>query len=138
MIFYPDTYFFYTEKAGLWCYYATYYYCHVQCNTKYHWNSHYYYCYRCKARIPYILLFLFILYVNGIYKFLAPAWIITIATLFNCILTSATYPASWSRAKLFMLFKLVNSTDPNNYRGISVIDSIAKLFDIVLCSRLKL
>ena len=59
-------------------------------------------------------------------------------TLFNCILTSATYPASWSKAKLFMLFKRGNRKDPNNYRGISVIDSIAKLFDMILCSRLEL
>ena len=74
----------------------------------------------------------------GVYKLLSPSWILTITTLFNSILSSATYPASWSRAKLFMLFKRGNRKDPNNYRGISVIDSIAKLFDMVLCSRLEL
>lgn len=74
----------------------------------------------------------------GVYKMLTPSWILLIATLFNLILSSASYPISWSRAKLFMLFKRGNRKDPNNYRGISVIDSIAKLFDMVLCNRLEL
>ena len=69
---------------------------------------------------------------------LTPAWILLITTLFNLILSSASYPVSWSRAKLFMLFKRGNRKDPNNYRGISVISSIAKLFDMVLCNRLEL
>ena len=37
-----------------------------------------------------------------------------------------------------MLFKRGNRKDPNNYRGTSVINSIAKLFDMVLCTRLEL
>ena len=74
----------------------------------------------------------------GVYKFLTPSWIILLTSLFNLILTSASYPVSWTRAKLFMLFKRGNRKDPNNYRGISVINSVAKLFDMVLCSRLEL
>ena len=74
----------------------------------------------------------------GVYKLLTPAWIMLITTLFNSILTSASYPSSWTKAKLFMLFKRGNRKDPNNYRGISVINSIAKLFDMVLCNRLEL
>ena len=74
----------------------------------------------------------------GVYKLLTPAWIILITTLFNLIFTSASYPVSWAKAKLFMLFKRGNRKDPNNYRGISVINSIAKLFDMVLCNRLEL
>ena len=74
----------------------------------------------------------------GEYKLLTHAWIMLITTLFNSILTSASYPASWTKAKLFMLFKRGNRKDPNNYRGISVTNSIAKLFDMVLCNRLEL
>ena len=74
----------------------------------------------------------------GVYKMLTPQWILLITSLFNLILSSASYPISWSRAKLFMLFKRGNRKDPNNYRGISVINSIAKLFDMVLCNRLEL
>ena len=72
----------------------------------------------------------------GVYKLLTPEWIILITTLFNLIFTSSCYPISWSKAKLFMLFKRGNRKDPNNYRGISIINFIAKLFDMILCSRL--
>ena len=54
------------------------------------------------------------------------------------IFSSATYPISWSKAKLVMIFKRGNRKDPNNYRGISIINSIAKLFDMVHCNRLEL
>ena len=74
----------------------------------------------------------------GVYKLLTPSWILLITTLFNIIFTSASYPVSWSKAKLFMLFKRGNRKDPNNYRGISVINSVAKLFDMILCNRLEL
>ena len=74
----------------------------------------------------------------GVYKLLSPSWIILITSLFNIIFTSASYPVSWTRAKLFMLFKRGDRKDPNNYRGISVISSIAKLYDMVLCNRLEL
>ena len=74
----------------------------------------------------------------GVYKLLTPSWILLITSLFNLIFTSAAYPVSWSKAKLFMLFKRGNRKDPNNYRGISVINSVAKLFDMVLCNRLEL
>ena len=57
---------------------------------------------------------------------------------FNLIFSSRTYPVSWTKAKLFMLFKKGNHKDPNNYRGISIINSIAKLYDMVLCKRLEL
>lgn len=45
---------------------------------------------------------------------------------------------SWSKAKLFMLFKRGNQKDPNNYKGISVINSIAKIFDMIIFNRLEL
>ena len=73
----------------------------------------------------------------GVYKHLTMPWILLITSLFNLILTSGSYPLSWSKAKLFMLFKRGNRMDPNNYRGISVINSIAKIFDMVLCNRLE-
>ena len=41
------------------------------------------------------------------------------------------------QSKLFMLFKRGDRKDPNNYRGISVINSIAKIFDMIMCSRLE-
>ena len=47
----------------------------------------------------------------GVYKLLTPEWIILITTLFNLILTSSSYPISWSKAKLFMLFKKGNRSE---------------------------
>ena len=73
----------------------------------------------------------------GIYKLLNFEWIMLLTTLFNLIFSNAIYPVQWSNAKLFMLFKRGNRNDPNNYRGISVINSIAKIFDMILCSRLE-
>ena len=48
----------------------------------------------------------------GVYKMLTPQWILLITTLFNLILSSASYPISWSRTKLFMLFTRGNRKDP--------------------------
>ena len=74
----------------------------------------------------------------GVFKLLTPSWILLITSLFNLIFSSASYHVSWSKSKLFMLFKRGNRKDPNNYRGISVINSVAKLFDMVLCNHLEL
>ena len=74
----------------------------------------------------------------GIYKLLTPQWILLITALFNLIFTSATYPVTWTKAKLVMLFKRGDRKDPNNYRGISILNSIAKLYDMILCKRLEL
>ena len=43
---------------------------------------------------------------------------------------------AWSKAKLSMLFKKGNSMLTGNYRGISVIDSICKLYDYIINNRL--
>lgn len=74
----------------------------------------------------------------GVFAMLPPAWLLTLTTLFNAVFTSGVYPASWMRAKLFTVFKRGNRSDPNNYRGISVINAITKLYDMVLCHRLSL
>ena len=73
----------------------------------------------------------------GIFKLLPSTWLLLLATLFNNLFIPAWYPMSWSKAKLFTIFKKGNRLCPGNYRGISVISSIAKLYDMILCSRLK-
>ena len=73
----------------------------------------------------------------GVFRLLPAQWLILITTLFNSIFTSAQYPTSWIRAKFFTIFKKGDRKDAKNYRGISIINSIAKLFDMVLCSRLE-
>ena len=56
----------------------------------------------------------------GIFKLLTPQWILIITSLFNSIFSSGIYPLSWTKAKLFMLFKRGDRKDPNNYRGIYI------------------
>lgn len=57
--------------------------------------------------------------------------------MFNMVLMSGVYPVSWVRAMVFMVFKRGNRSDVNIYRGISAINSIAKLFDMILYHRLN-
>ena len=48
----------------------------------------------------------------------------------------AGYPLIWTSAKLRMLFKKGLRTDCNNYRGISIMNAVAKIYDYVLNNRL--
>lgn len=58
-------------------------------------------------------------------------------TLFNNVFMSGTYPSLWIKLKVFTIFKKGNRNNPHNYRGISILNSMAKLFDMVLCDRLS-
>ena len=57
--------------------------------------------------------------------------------MFNNIFYSGTYPSTWSRAILVTIFKKGDKRNVKNYRGINIINGIAKMYDMVLCSRLK-
>ena len=74
----------------------------------------------------------------GILKVLPMNWIIFLAHLFTIIFYSAKLPVSWCLSRLVVLFKKGSRTDCNNYRGISVMDTFAKLYDQILCRRLEL
>ncbi len=74
----------------------------------------------------------------GILKILPGLWIVLLAHIFNLIFFAKVYPKEWSRDKLCTIFKKGNKNNVRNYRGISIISSMAKLYDIVLCSRLKI
>ena len=73
----------------------------------------------------------------GVVKILPVQWIVTLATLFNAVFHSGSYPSSWCIAKLVSLFKRGNKALPRNYRGINILNCIAKLYDMVLCARLQ-
>ena len=74
----------------------------------------------------------------GLLKLLPANWIIFLASLFTELLNSHRYPFSWSFTKLVTLFKKGARDACSNYRGISLMDSLAKTYDKVLNRRLSL
>lgn len=71
------------------------------------------------------------------YKNLANILSAPLAKLFNLILSSGIYPAAWSMAVIQPLYKNKGSkTEPNNYRGIALLNSISKIFTKILNNRL--
>ena len=47
-----------------------------------------------------------------------------------------SYQEEWTKAKLFTIYKKGPKLDPRNYRGISILSFMAKLYDSVLNTRL--
>jgi len=46
-------------------------------------------------------------------------------------------PKEWSKAKIISIYKKGDRTDTNNYRGISLLDTIYKIYAKILNERLK-
>ena len=72
----------------------------------------------------------------GIFKLLPAQWIYFIVSVLNAIY-SGSYPASWHSARMITLFKKGNRALTKNYRSINIINSMAKIYDMVLSSRLS-
>ena len=73
---------------------------------------------------------------SALFKVLPAEWITYITALFNNIFITGSYPTNWETAKLFCIHKRGSKTVPNNYRGINVINTIAKVYHMVLSARL--
>ena len=48
-----------------------------------------------------------------------------------------TATTGFNLPKLFAIFKKGDKSKPKNYRGITVINCLAKLYDMILCARLE-
>ena len=57
--------------------------------------------------------------------------------LFNKMFSSAKQPSIFSLNYLRAIFKKGDTSDPDNYRGIAIGSMIAKVFDLILLSRLE-
>ena len=73
----------------------------------------------------------------GLLKVLPDEWIVFLTYLFNCVFFGS-YPDGWTNARFFNIFKKGPRMDPSNYRGISILVSVAKVYDMVLSQRFKL
>ena len=65
-------------------------------------------------------------------------WLIFFLTLFNVAFQGLRYPVQWTYSKLITLFKSGNRMCCGNYRGISIMDTLAKVYDKLILNRLTL
>ena len=56
--------------------------------------------------------------------------------LFNCILSAGDFPELWVKSIIIPVFKKGDVNDPGNYRGISLVSHIGKLFTTLINARL--
>ena len=61
----------------------------------------------------------------------------TLTTLINFIFNSGEFPREWAIGIIIPIFKKGNTGDLNNYRGITLLSIVGKIFTRILNSRLK-
>lgn len=71
-------------------------------------------------------------------KYMPRNWRLYTCTLFNRILDTETTPLSWGEILLTMIHKKGPVEDPANYRGIALVNCLAKIFTQILLDRLIL
>ena len=60
-----------------------------------------------------------------------------LTTLFNAVFASGSYPALWSRALIVLVHKKGPESSIDNYRGISLLCTLSKIFCSILNNRLN-
>ena len=74
--------------------------------------------------------------VDGVYNEIiissAPHLIESLEVLFNKILSTRYFPSDWNILMISPLYKSDDADDPNNYRGISLLSCLGKLFCAIL------
>ena len=66
---------------------------------------------------------------NKVLKQAAPVIYKQLTELFNLSLKSGEYPDDWKLAKVSPVFKAGKRNDPNNYRPISILSTISRVFE---------
>lgn len=66
----------------------------------------------------------------------APVISIPLCSIFNKSIISGIFPDSWKNAKVFPVYKGNAKNDPNNYRPISVLPVVAKVFEKLVFDQL--
>jgi len=75
---------------------------------------------------------------NSILKALPSDILTELLRIFNEGYTRGRTPESWSEAELCMIFKKGHRNLPGNYRGISLLNTVSKLFTAMISNRLKM
>ena len=60
-----------------------------------------------------------------------------LANIFNASINCGNYPSKLKHAKVIPIYKDGDETDPNNYRPISLLSNFNRIFERLMCVRLK-
>lgn len=72
-----------------------------------------------------------------IFKGCAEPLISPLCHTFNLALKTSVFPDCWKISRICPVFKSGDRNEGSNYRPISIINSLAKIFEIILCDRLS-
>ena len=73
---------------------------------------------------------------NEVIKYTNPVMINSYMKIFNVILKTGIYPKSWKESFTIPIYKSGDKNDPNNYRGVSLVNCLPKIFNTILNNRL--
>jgi hypothetical protein len=68
----------------------------------------------------------------SLYKVLLPKIMDSLLLLFNNVLILGKFPEDWSKGKICPIYKQREIRDPNNYRGIYLLNILEKIFSKIL------
>ena len=71
-------------------------------------------------------------YLKSTEEILLPVWTL----LFNHILDTGSIPSSWQVGKIVPIYKKGDTSEPSNYRAITITSCLGKLFTQLLNTRL--
>ena len=55
-----------------------------------------------------------------------------LCSIFNHIFNTDIYPESWSKGTIIPIHKKGDPNNPTNYRGITIVNTVAKIFSLLL------
>ncbi len=57
--------------------------------------------------------------------------------MFNYIYDNCDYPESWTKGMIVPIYKKGDKNDPANYRGITLVNVISKIYSLILRNRIN-
>ena len=57
--------------------------------------------------------------------------------IYNCSISTAIFPDDWKMARVPPIFRAGNKEDCDNYRPISILSTVAKIFEKLICGQLN-